>query len=327
MVLFMTKTIGVLTSGGDSPGMNAALRAVVRTALYHGHNIYGIRKGFEGLINDDIIEMNASSVSNIIKDGGTMLLTARSQDFFTKQGRDIAYNNLQKHGIQSLIVIGGDGSFQGLHKLLTEHQIQAIGIPGTIDNDLYGTDYTIGFDTAVNTALQAIDKIRDTATSHSRLFIIEVMGRNAGYIGLYTGISGGAEEILIPETDSNIQQVCNHLKQGVKRGKNSSIIVVSEGDEAGNAFELKEKIQNLINWEVRVSILGHQQRGGSPTAFDRILASRLGYEAIQAINNDHSDIMIGVVNDTITYTSLEDTWTKKKGINYQLITMASILSS
>lgn len=323
----MTKTIGVLTSGGDSPGMNAALRAVVRTALYHGHNIYGIRKGFEGLINDDIIEMNASSVSNIIKDGGTMLLTARSQDFFTKQGRDKAYNNLQKHGIQSLIVIGGDGSFKGLHKLLTEHQIQAIGIPGTIDNDLYGTDYTIGFDTAVNTALQAIDKIRDTATSHSRLFIIEVMGRNAGYIGLYTGISGGAEEILIPETDSNIQQVCNHLKQGVKRGKNSSIIVVSEGDEAGNAFELKEKIQNLINWEVRVSILGHQQRGGSPTAFDRILASRLGYEAIQAINNDHSDIMIGVVNDTITYTSLEDTWTKKKGINYQLITMASILSS
>jgi 6-phosphofructokinase 1 len=323
----MTKTIAVLTSGGDSPGMNAALRAVVRTALYHGHTIYGISKGYEGLINDDIIEMNASSVSNIIKDGGTMLLTARSQDFFTKQGRDKAYNNLQKHGIQSLIVIGGDGSFQGLHKLLTEHQIQAVGIPGTIDNDLYGTDYTIGFDTAVNTALQAIDKIRDTATSHSRLFIIEVMGRNAGYIGLYTGISGGAEEILIPETDSDVQKICNHLKQGVKRGKNSSIIVVSEGDEAGNAFELKQKIQNHINWEVRVSVLGHQQRGGSPTAFDRILASRLGYEAIQAINNDHSDIMLGVVNDTITYTSLEDTWTKKKGINNQLITMANILSS
>lgn len=323
----MAKTIGVLTSGGDSPGMNAALRAVVRTATYHGHTIYGIKKGYEGLIYNDIIQMTPSSVSNIIKDGGTMLLTARSQDFFTKQGRQQAYENLQKHNIQSLIVIGGDGSFKGLHALLTEHNIQAVGIPGTIDNDLYGTEYTIGFDTAVNTALQAIDKIRDTATSHSRLFIIEVMGRNAGYIGLYTGISGGAEEILIPETNSDIKQLCNKLQQGVKRGKNSSIIVLSEGDEAGNAFQLKEKIQNHINWEVRISVLGHQQRGGSPTAFDRILASRLGYESIRAINNNQTDIMIGVVNDTITYTSLQDTWTKKKGINYQLITMANILSS
>ncbi|MFO7677894.1 MAG: 6-phosphofructokinase [Thermoplasmatota archaeon] len=323
----MTKNIGVLTSGGDAPGMNAALRAIVRTGIYHGFKIYGIRQGYQGLIDDDILEMNPSSVSNIIKNGGTILLTARCQDFFTKEGREKAYNNLQKHGISHLIVIGGDGSFRGLHELINEHPVQAIGIPGTIDNDLFGTDYTIGFDTAVNTALQAIDKIRDTATSHSRLFIIEVMGRNAGYIGLYTGIGGGAEEILIPETETDIKQLCSHLRKGVKRGKNSSIIVVSEGDTAGNAFDLKEKIQQHINWEVRISVLGHQQRGGSPTALDRVLASRLGYESILAINKNQTGIMVGIQNDKITYTPLPQTWTIKKGINHQLTSMTKILAT
>ena len=217
------KTIGVLTSGGDSSGMNAAVRAVVRTGIYHGNTIFGIKRGYEGLIDGDIEELSLSSVSNIIKYGGTVLLTARCKEFFTKEGRSKAYDNLKKFGIDSLIVIGGDGSFRGLHELINEFPIQGIGVPGTIDNDLYGTDYTIGFDTAVNTALEAIDKIRDTATSHSWLFIVEVMGRNSGYIGLYTGIGGGAEEILIPETDSDIEGLCKKLEAGHRRGKKSSI--------------------------------------------------------------------------------------------------------
>jgi len=321
------KTIGVLTSGGDSSGMNAAVRAVVRTGIYHGNTIFGIKRGYEGLIDGDIEELSLSSVSNIIKYGGTVLLTARCKEFFTKEGRSNAYDNLKKYGIDSLIVIGGDGSFRGLHELINEYDIQGIGVPGTIDNDLYGTDYTIGFDTAVNTALEAIDKIRDTATSHSWLFIVEVMGRNSGYIGLYTGIGGGAEEILIPETDSDIEGLCKKLEAGHRRGKKSSIIVVAEGDEAGNAFEIKKKIETLVDWDIRVSVLGHQQRGGSPTAFDRLLASRLGYEAVLAVMNGENDKMIGLIHDTVTLTPLEETWTKKKGIDESYIKMAEILAT
>ena len=322
-----TKTIGVLTSGGDSPGMNAALRAVVRTGIFHGNKIFGIKQGYEGMIDGDIIELTLSSVSNLIKYGGTFLLTARCEDFFTKEGRSKAYDNLKKLGIDSLIVIGGDGSFRGLHELINEFDIQGIGVPGTIDNDLYGTDYTIGFDTAVNTALEAIDKIRDTATSHSRLFIVEVMGRDSGYIGLYTGIGGGAEEILIPETDSDIENLCNRLDAGHRRGKKSSIIVVAEGDEAGNAFDIKKKIETLVDWDIRISVLGHQQRGGSPTAFDRLLASRLGYEAVLAVMNGENDKMIGLVHNTIALTPLEETGTRKKGIDKSYIKMAEILAT
>lgn len=321
------KTIGVLTSGGDSSGMNAAVRAVVRTGIYHGNTIFGIKRGYEGLINGDIEELSLSSVSNIIKYGGTVLLTARCKEFFTKEGRSNAYDNLKKYGIDSLIVIGGDGSFRGLHELINEYDIQGIGVPGTIDNDLYGTDYTIGFDTAVNTALEAIDKIRDTATSHSWLFIVEVMGRNSGYIGLYTGIGGGAEEILIPETDSDIEGLCRKLEAGHRRGKKSSIIVVAEGDEAGNAFDIKKKIETLVDWDIRVSVLGHQQRGGSPTAFDRLLASRLGYEAVLAVMKGENDKMIGLIHDTVTLTPLEETWTRKKGIDESYIKMAEILAT
>ncbi len=322
-----SKRIGILTSGGDSPGMNAAVRAVVRTAIYFGNTIYGIRRGYQGLINGDITELYLSSVSNIIKDGGTILQTARCEEFFTKEGRQKAYESLKKQGISQLIVIGGDGSFQGLHKLLKEHPLEGIGIPGTIDNDLYGTDYTIGFDTAVNTALEAIDRIRDTATSHSRLFLVEVMGRQSGYIGLYTGIAGGAEEILIPETKTDIVQICENLKKGHKRGKQSSILVISEGDEEGNAFEIKKKIETLVDWDIRVCVLGHQQRGGSPTAFDRILASRLGYEAVCGLMNNKSGTMAGQIHTQVVFTPLKETFCTKKTFDSTYTKMAEILAT
>ncbi len=320
------KVIGILTSGGDAPGMNAAIRAVVRTGIYYGNKIFGIKRGYQGMIDKDIEELNLSSVGGIIKYGGTFLQTARCKEFLTKEGRKEAYNNLKKIGIKSLIVIGGDGSFRGLYEFIREFPIQGIGIPGTIDNDLYGTDYTIGFDTAVNNALDAIDKIRDTATSHSRLFIIEVMGRHAGYIALYTGIGSGAEDILIPETISNLRALCKKLEAGAKRGKKSSIIIVAEGDEAGNAFAIKQKIEKLVDWEIRVSVLGHQQRGGAPTAFDRLLASRLGYEAVLAIMRNENGKMIGIVDNKVKLTPLKDTWTKKKKIDKAYLKMAEILA-
>jgi 6-phosphofructokinase 1 len=327
MLSMVNKKIGVLTSGGDSPGMNAALRAVVRTGIFYGNDIFGIKKGYQGMIDGDIEELSLSSVSNTVQYGGTILLTSRCDAFYSTEGRMIAYENLKKFGINHLIVIGGDGSFRGLHEFINEFPIQGIGIPGTIDNDLFGTDYTIGFDTAINTALEAIDKIRDTATSHSRLFIIEVMGKHSGYIGLYTGIGGGAEKILIPETDSNIEQICDTLRDGHKRGKKSNIIVVAEGDEAGNAFAIKKKIKSYVDWDIRVSILGHQQRGGSPTAFDRLLASKLGYESILAIMNGANDKMVGLLNNTVVLTPLEETWMKKKAIDNSYIEMAEILST
>ncbi len=320
------KTIGVLTSGGDAPGMNAALRAVVRTAIYYKNRVFGIRQGYQGMIDDKIEELDLASVSGIIKEGGTFLQTARCKDFKTAEGRKKAYNNLKKHKIDSLIVIGGDGSFHGLYELLNEYKIEGLGIPGTIDNDLYGTDYTIGFDTAVNNALNAIDKIRDTATSHSRLFLIEVMGRHSGYIAIYTGIGSGAEDILIPEIISNLKLLCDKIEKGHKRGKKSSIVIVAEGDDAGHAFDIKEKIQNMVDWDIRVSVLGHIQRGGAPTALDRLLASRMGYEAVVALMNNETGKMVGIVNNKLKLTPLKETWIKKKKIDKSYLAMANILS-
>jgi 6-phosphofructokinase 1 len=320
------KYIGVLTSGGDAPGMNAALRAVVRTGIYQGNTMFGIKRGFQGMIDGEIEQLNRYSVSNIIKDGGTCLQTARSNEFLTREGREKAFKNLKRFGIDSLIVIGGDGSFRGLHQLLQECPMQGIGVPGTIDNDLYGTDFTIGFDTAVNTALDAIDKIRDTASSHSRLFIIEVMGRTSGYIALYTGIGGGAEDILIPEVPMDIQKLTAKLDAQHKAGKQSSIIVLAEGEAAG-ALEIKAQIEKLIDWEIKVSVLGHLQRGGDPTAFDRVLASRLGYEAVLGVMNNETDKMVGIVNKTVTLTPLEDTWSKKKDMDLTYLKMNEILAT
>ncbi|MBN1899664.1 MAG: 6-phosphofructokinase, partial [Spirochaetes bacterium] len=312
---------------GDSPGMNACVRSVVRTAIYHGNRVFGIKRGYQGMIDNDIEEMHLDSVGGIIKLGGTILYTARCREFLKKEGREKAFKSLKKNKIDSLIVIGGDGSFRGLYDFINEFSIQGIGVPGTIDNDLYGTDYTIGFDTAVNTALEAIDRIRDTAQSHNRLFLIEVMGRHSGYIAVYTGIGGGAEDILIPETLTDIKGLTEKLKKGHKRGKKSSIVIVAEGDEAGNAFEIKKKIEKLVNWEIRVSVIGHVQRGGNPTALDRLLASRMGYESVLAIMKGQSGKMLGIVNDQVNLVLLKDTWTKKKKIHPSYIKLAEILAT
>lgn len=321
------KYIGVLTSGGDAPGMNAAIRAVVRTGIYHGNTLFGIKRGYQGMIEGDIEQLNRYSVSNIIKDGGTILQTARSSDFLTKEGREKAFKNLKRFGIDSIIVIGGDGSFHGLHELTQEFPIQGIGLPGTIDNDLYGTDFTVGFDTAVNTALEAIDKIRDTASSHSRLFIIEVMGRTSGYIALYTGIGGGAEDILIPESPREIQKLVSELEAQYKAGKKSSIIVIAEGETTGGTNEIKSAIEKVIDWDIKVSVLGHLQRGGDPSAFDRVLASRLGYESVLAVMKNENDKMVGMVNSIATLTPLEDTWSKKKNMDMTYLKMNEILAA
>lgn len=321
------KYIGVLSSGGDAPGMNAAIRAVVRTGIYHGNTMFGIKRGYQGMIEGDIEQIDRYFVSNIIKDGGTVLQTARSSGFLTKEGREKAFKSLKRFGIDSIVVIGGDGSFHGLHQLIEEFPIQGIGVPGTIDNDLYGTDFTIGFDTAVNTALEAIDKIRDTASSHSRLFIIEVMGRTSGYIALYTGIGGGAEDILVPEAPLAIPKLVEELEKQHKAGKQSSIIVIAEGETAGGAAEIKTAIEKVINWDIKVSVLGHVQRGGSPSAFDRVLASRLGYEAVLAIMNNETDKMVGMVNKAVTLTPLQDTWTKKKEMDMTYLKMNEVLAA
>ncbi|HPB19643.1 MAG TPA: 6-phosphofructokinase, partial [Bacteroidales bacterium] len=272
------KNIGILTSGGDAPGMNAAIRAVVRTAIYNGRNIYGVYEGYHGLIDDNMFEMHASDVSNIIQRGGTILRSARSKRFFEKEYRQIAHENLLRRDIGSLVLIGGDGTFKGACEFKNEFpDIQVIGIPGTIDNDLYGTDYTIGFDTACNTVVEAVDKIRDTASSHSRIFFVEVMGRDAGYIALYTGIANGAEEILIPETKTNINDLVDNIQNRWRSNKKSSIIIVAEGEELGGAVKVSEMVkEKLPDYEIRYTVLGHIQRGGNPTLRDRLNASRMG---------------------------------------------------
>jgi 6-phosphofructokinase 1 len=325
----MIKKIAVFTSGGDAPGMNACIRAVVRSAIYYGIEVYGIRRGYNGMIAGDIYQMTSHSVSNIIQRGGTILKSARSKEFMTKEGRQKAYDQIQKFGIEGLVAIGGNGTFTGATIFFDEYGIPTVGAPGTIDNDLYGTDHTIGYDTAVNTALEAIDKIRDTADSHDRVFFIEVMGRDSGYIAIQSGIAGGAEIVMVPEVLTPISEVVETLKQGWNRSKSSSIIVVAEGDEEGNAAQVAEKIKAKleVDMDIRVTTLGHIQRGGIPTAYDRILASRLGLGAVEGLMNDLKNVMVGIVNNEVVYTPFRDTIRLPKPINEDMLRMVKILST
>lgn len=322
------KRIAVFTSGGDAPGMNACIRAVVRGAVYHGIDVFGIRRGYNGMINGDIFQMSSHSVSNIVQRGGTILKSARSKEFMTPEGRAKAYEQLKKFNIEGLVAIGGNGTFTGATLFFDEYGIPTVGAPGTIDNDLYGTDYTIGFDTAVNTALEAIDKIRDTADSHDRIFFIEVMGRDSGYIAIQSGIAGGAELVMVPEVLTPISEVVETLKAGWSRQKSSSIIIVAEGEEEGNAAEIAEKIRSQVQPDIdmRVTTLGHIQRGGIPTAYDRILASRLGLGALEGLMNGEQNVMAGVVNNELVYTPFKDTIRLPKPINEDLLRMVKILS-
>ncbi|OUX30946.1 MAG: 6-phosphofructokinase [bacterium TMED264] len=321
------KSIAVFTSGGDAPGMNACVRSVVRNALHLGLDVYGIKYGYNGMIDGDIYKMKSYSVSNIIQRGGTILKSARSKTFITPEGRKKAFQHLQKRGIDGLVAIGGDGTFTGANIFYEEYGIPVIGVPSTIDNDLFGSDYTIGFDTAVNTALSSIDSIRDTANSHDRVFFIEVMGRNSGYIAIQCGIGGGAEMVMVPETATTINDVIQNLKEGRDKDKTSSIIVVAEGKVHGNAHEIADKVLlELPELDIRVSTLGHVQRGGTPTAFDRILASRLGMAAIEGLVNGKKGVMVGIVDNQIQYTSFKIAITKSKPINEDMLRMVKILS-
>lgn len=320
--------IGVLTSGGDSPGMNAAIRAVVRTGIYHGMEVYGIMRGYSGMIEDDIFQMDSRSVANIIQRGGTILKTARSKEFFEKEGRQKAYENLKKRGIDGLVIIGGDGSFRGAQKFSNEFDIPCIGLPGTIDKDIAGSDFTIGFDTAVNTAVEAIDKIRDTADAHDRLFIVEVMGRDAGYIALHSGIATGAENILIPETKTDINELIASLSEKEKRKKLVNLIVVAEGDDFGGGNEVAAVIkERLPNADTRVCILGHIQRGGSPTCLDRLIASRMGYHAVESLIEGRFNVMVGILNNKMNYIPLDNAIKAKQKISEDWLKIVKILAS
>lgn len=320
--------IGVLTSGGDSPGMNAAVRAVIRTGIYYNLEMYGIMRGYSGMLDDDIIKMESRSVANIIQRGGTILKTARCKEFYEPEGRKKAYNNLKKRGIDGLVVIGGDGSFKGALKFSKEFDIPCIGLPGTIDKDIAGTDFTIGFDTAVNTAVEAIDKIRDTADAHDRLFIIEVMGRDAGYIALHSGIATGAEHILIPERKTDIEAVVANLLEKEKRRKLVNMIVVAEGDGFGGAEEVSKIIkERLPNADTRVCILGHIQRGGAPSCLDRLIASRMGYHAVESLMQGRHNVMVGILNNKMYYTPLEKAVKAKQHISEEWLKIVKILAS
>ena len=322
------KKIAVLTSGGDAPGMNAALRAVVRTSVFYKYECFVVYHGYQGLIDGEIEQANARSVNNIINKGGTILKSARSLEFRTPEGRQKAFENIKKYEIDALVVIGGDGSFTGGLIFQNEFNFPVIGIPGTIDNDISGTQYTLGYDTALNTVVDVIDKIRDTASSHNRLFFVEVMGRDAGHIALNTGIGAGAEEILIPEEDRGLGKLLESLKHSEKSGKSSSIVVVAEGDKTGkNVFELAAYVeQNLPYYEVRVSVLGHMQRGGSPSCFDRVLASRMGVHAVESLREGQSKVMVGILNDKMELTPLEEAIKGKSKINRNLLRVTDILS-
>jgi 6-phosphofructokinase 1 len=320
--------IGVLTSGGDSPGMNAAIRAVVRTGIYHNLEVYGIMRGYQGLIEDDIYKMEGRSVANIIQRGGTILKTARCKEFLTPEGRQKGYEVLKRRGIDGLVIIGGDGSFKGAVAFSQEYDIPVIGIAGTIDKDIYGTDFTIGFDTAVNTAVEAIDKIRDTMDAHDRLFIIEVMGRDAGYIALHSGIATGAENILIPERKTDMNSLVESLQEKEKRKKLVNLIVVAEGDEFGGANEVAKVIkEKLPNVETRVAILGHIQRGGSPTCLDRLIASRMGYHAVECLLEGRHNVFVGILNNKMNYVPLENVGKKKGTISEEWMKIVKILAS
>lgn len=322
------KKIGVMTSGGDAPGMNAAIRAVVRSCSYYNIECIGIYRGYQGLIEGDFIRLNARSVNNIINRGGTILKSARSIEFKTKEGRHKAYKELKNAKIDALVLIGGDGTFTGGMIFNKEYDFPCIGIPGTIDNDIFGTNYTIGYDTALNTVVDVIDKIRDTASSHNRLFFVEVMGRDAGFIALNAGVGAGAEEILIPEEDLGLDRLLEALKRSKRSGKSSSIVVVTEGDKIGKTvFELADYVeQNLPEYEVRVSVLGHMQRGGSPSCFDRVLASRLGVKAVELLLDGKTNLMVGLINNRVETTNLENAVKEHHNINKELLRVSDIMS-
>mgnify|MGYP000017215530 CR=1 FL=1 len=321
------KRIAVFTSGGDSPGMNAAVRAVVRTATYHDLHVYRINRGYSGMIAGEIERIETKDVGNIIHRGGTILKTSRSEEFLTKKGRQIAFDKLNAFDIDACVAIGGNGTFTGAEIFTKEFDIPFVGIPGTIDNDLYGTDYTIGFDTSINTAIEAVDRIRDTADSHNRLFFIEVMGRHAGFIALATGIGSGAETILVPESKTSEEEIIATLKKGVDRKKLFSVIIVAEGSSFGGAHQIAEKVGSVIGkHKTRVAVIGHLQRGGAPSAADRMLASRLGYGAVNALLEGQSNIMIGVQNDKLEYVPFSDAINKTKPLNEDILKMAEILA-
>lgn len=323
------KKLAVLTSGGDSPGMNAAIRSVVRTCAFHGIECIGVYRGYEGLIEGDFKEMNARSVRGIINKGGTILKSARSKEFRTKEGRQKAFDNLVQKNVDGLVVIGGDGSFTGALIFNQEFGFPVMGIPGTIDNDIVGTSHTLGFDTALNTVVDAIDKIRDTASSHNRLFFVEVMGRDVGHIALNSGIAGGAEEILIPEEDLGLDRLVDSLNRSKKSGKTSSIVIVAEGDKIGkNIFQLKDYVdENMEGYDVRVSVLGHMQRGGSPSCFDRVLASRMGVKAVESVLEGQTNYMVGLLNGKMELTPLEKAIKGKTKINLELLRVSDIMST
>lgn len=322
----LVKHIAVLTSGGDAPGMNPAIRAVVRTAIAQGLQVSAVFRGYQGLIDDDIKSFGPRDVANIIQRGGTVLRTARCRHFFSSEGRSQAVANLKARGIEGLVVIGGDGSFRGAEALHREHDFPVVGLPGTIDNDIYGTDVSIGFNTALDIALNAIDRLRDTAASHDRMFLVEVMGRHAGHIALYVGVAGGAEEILLPEVPVNIERVVASLREAEARGKASSIVVVAEGACEGGALAIAQALHDQCSFEVRTSILGHIQRGGSPCTRDRVLASRLGHGAVKALLEGHNGIMIGIRGRSIRHVPLRDTWEKRKELDWQLYETAKLLT-
>ena len=320
--------IAVLTSGGDAPGMNAAIRAVVRTALYHRKRVFGVYRGYEGMIENDITELSTSSVKHILALGGTFLKSARSQEFRTPEGRAKAAKNLRDRNIDALIVIGGDGSFTGALKLAEEHNIKVIGVPGTIDNDLFGTDYTIGYDTATNTVIESVDKIRDTASSHNRLFLVEVMGRDTGYIAASTGLATGALSIILPEKKNTYEELFVDLRSAQANKKTSNIIMVAEGNHLGDIFEIASAVRNEFpSIDVKVTTLGHTQRGGSPSTNDRILASVLGHYAIKGLMQGQEKVMSGMINQKVVFTPLSDAITKTTELDYEMLTIAKILAT
>ena len=321
------QSIGILTSGGDSPGMNAAIRAVTRAGIFEGWKVYGIYRGFEGLINGEIKEFTSESVSNVIQRGGTILKTARSDEFRTPEGRTKAFEMLHRHHIDALIVIGGNGSLSGAEDLAREHDVTVIGLPGTIDNDLYGTDSTIGYDTALNTIVDCVDKIRDTATSHDRIFFVEVMGRDAGFLAQNSAIASGAEAAIIPEDRTDIDQLAQFIGRGIRKSKNSSIVLVSESKKDGGAMHYADRVRKEYpEYDVRVTILGHLQRGGRPSAYDRILASRLGVAAVEALKEGQRNIMVGIKNDQVVYVPISKAVKIDKPIDRELINVLTVLS-
>jgi 6-phosphofructokinase 1 len=313
------KRIAVLSSGGDAPGMNAGIRATVRASLIRGLSAYGVHRGYEGLIDNNMRLLESPDVSNILQHGGTILHSARSDRFMTPEGRAAAASNLAKRGIDGLVVFGGDGSFRGAHDLSREHGVRVVGVPATIDNDIWGSDFTIGYDTAVNTALSALDKVRDTAAAHDRLFIVEVMGRHAGFIALEVAIGGGAEAVFIPETPNDIPGICDKVRERVALGRTSNILVVAEGDEDGNAYAIAKRIEDLSGLKSRVTVLGHVQRGGSPTTSDRVLATKLGWAAVDALLEGRAPCMVGVENGIISHHPLPDTWQNRKQLDPLLL--------